>query len=433
MLAKKNERYSDPLLIFGLFLFSNVTAFVYVRWLVPEIVFGNSVAWLILAILCIWLMNKQAILSKFIENLKRNWIILPFLIFSGFSIFWSVYWEISLYRWLVLVCTIFTGGYVGLRYDLKKIIEFLSVFSIYILLFSSILIFFAPQVGVMNYYIIQGAWKGLYWHKNHMGLIATFANTLFLINVINSLQSKERRALFWGLLYCYSLLVVYQSDSVAAYIVVLGLHGLISVALLLLKFGKKLRRTHYLLFVLVLMVASLIFYVNADLFFGIFNRNTTLTGRVPMWTYLFDAYISKRPFLGYGFNAFWYLGAHRVAVQSVAGYPDPVIISDNGFIDILVNTGWVGLILFAIFYLGAWWRSIKGASRAIDITGIFPLILMANTLLANVSWSLLFENESFFMLIMISVLFCASARESAKGLLKNVAEDGDSNLSTNQF
>jgi hypothetical protein len=33
---------------------------------------------------------------------------------------------------------------------------------------------------------------------------------------------------------------------------------------------------------------------------------------------------------------------------------------------------------------------------------------MSFTLLANVSWSLIFENESFIMLIMISVLFCIS-------------------------
>ena len=92
-----------------------------------------------------------------------------------------------------------------------------------------------------------------------------------------------------------------------------------------------------------------------------------------------------------------------------AGYPDPIVIADNGFIDILVNTGYIGLILFLIFYFGAWWRSIKYAhAKAKDINGIFPLILMSYTLIANISWSLIFENESFFMLIMISVLFCIS-------------------------
>ena len=127
-----------------------------------------------------------------------------------------------------------------------------------------------------------------------------------------------------------------------------------------------------------------------------------------MWTYLFNTYFSKHPLLGYGFNAFWYIDSHRVAMGLAAGYPDPIVIADNGFIDILINTGYVGLILFLVFYFGVWWRSIQYARKAKDINGIFPLILMSFTLLANISWSLIFENEGFFMLIMISVLFSIS-------------------------
>jgi len=409
MPQKSYQQNSGLLLIFGLFFLSNVSVFIYVPWLNPKFVFIETVFWLMLTALSIWNLNKHNLISGFFETLKRNWIILPFLIFSGFSIFWSVFWEISLCRWLVLLFTIITGGYIGLRYDIKDIIKLLSFFGVYILFLSSILVFFIPSIGVMNYYSIQGAWKGLYWHKNHMGLIAAFINILILINIVYSLQSKEKHIIIWGLLYLFSLLFVYQSDSVAAYITTIFLHGVILLALILLKFGNKIRNSHYLIFIMVLIFAFLILYINADRFFGIFNRNTTLTGRVPMWAYLFDAYISKRPLGGYGFNAFWYLASHQLAVQQAAGYPGPIIIADNGFIDILVNTGYGGLILFIIFYCGAWWRSIKYASQAIDINGFFPVILMSYTLLANISWSLIFENESFFMLVMISVLFCISS------------------------
>jgi O-antigen ligase len=94
-----------------------------------------------------------------------------------------------------------------------------------------------------------------------------------------------------------------------------------------------------------------------------------------MWNYLFEAYVNERPLLGYGFNAFWYSSPHRLALQKVAGYPDPIIIADNGFIDILVNTGYIGLGLFLIFYLGAWGRSLRYASKAGEIAGFFPVVL----------------------------------------------------------
>jgi O-antigen ligase len=266
----------------------------------------------------------------------------------------------------------------------------------------------------MNYYIIQGAWSGIYWHKNHMGLLATFINILFLINIIISFPSRQRDILFWGLLYLYSLVFLYQTDSVAAYLTTIFLHGLILVALLWLKFRQRIRRVHYLVVGTLLIVAAAILFINLDQFFAIFNRNTTLTGRIPMWSYLFDAYINERPILGYGFNAFWYIKSHQEALQLAAGYPDTIIIADNGFLDILVNTGYVGLGLFLIFYGHAWWRSLRYTLSAQEITGFFPLILMAYTLLANISWSLVFENEGFFMLVMISVLFCITGRSRAR-------------------
>ncbi|MGB8982379.1 MAG: O-antigen ligase family protein [Anaerolineales bacterium] len=408
MLFKNYRQIPDLLLVFGLFFLSNILAFFGAFWLAPELVIVETLFWLMLTILSISILSRHGLIPAFFENLKIHWLMLPFLIFSGLSVFWSIYWEISLYRWLILLCTVITGAYIGLRYSLREIIKLLSVFGIYILLLSSIFVFLVPKIGIMNYYIIQGAWKGIYWHKNHMGLIATFANILFLINILSSLRSPKRGVWLWGLLYAYSLLFVYQTDSVAAYLTTIFLHGVVLLALVLLKFKGKIRKIHYLVFTVVLLLVSLVLYMNVGRFLGNFNRNTSLTGRIPMWTYVFNTYIDRRPLQGYGFNAFWYTSSHRVAVQHAAGYPDPIIIADNGFIDILVNTGYVGLILFLVFYFGAWWRSIRYAINAKDINDFFPLILMSYTLLANISWSLIFENEGFFMLNMISVLACMS-------------------------
>jgi len=409
MLQKKYWRNSDFLLILGLFFLSNVSAFIQTFWHNPQFVFAQLALWLALTACAVWAMSKRNLIPKFFENLKMSQFIFPFLIFSGLSIFWSVYWEISLCRWLIFFCAVITGGYIGLLYDIKRIIKLLSFFGVYILLLSSIPIFFMPHIGVMHYHSIQGAWKGLYWHKNHMGLIATFVNMLSIINIVDAWRSTRQRVFSWGLLYFFSLLFIVKSDSAAALIVSILLHGMIFLALIWLKFREKIRKSHYFIFIAVLIFASFILYLNADYFLGIFNRNTALTGRVPMWGYLFETYLSKRPFLGYGFNAFWYIDSYRVAIGKAAGYPDPIVIADNGFIDILINTGYIGLILFLIFYFGAWWRSIKYASKAKDINGLFPVILMTYTALANVSWSVMFENESFFMLVMLAVLFRVSA------------------------
>jgi exopolysaccharide production protein ExoQ len=408
MFQKKFQIVLDQVLIFSLFFLSNASAFFYLVWLTPEFVYLEAIFWSILTAIAVWILNKYGLMSSFFENCRENWIIFPFLLFSGFSIFWSVYWEVSVSRWLILIFTVITGGYIGLRYSVKEIIKYLSAFGMFVLLLSTIFVLFLPKVGVMDYYTIQGAWKGLYWHKNHMGIIATFTNVLFLVNLITSLRSRDKYVLLWILLYLYSLGFIYQTDSVASYMTTIFLHGIIIFALLWLKFRGRLRKSHYLIVLSVFTLVAFVLFANIDRFFGIFNRSTSLTGRIPMWTHVFQTYFSTRPLWGYGFNAFWYIEPYRVEIGLAAGYPDPIVIADNGFIDILINTGYAGLGMFLLFYFGAWWRSVKIASTARDINDLFPFVLMAYTLIANISWSLIFENEGFLMLVMVSVIFSIS-------------------------
>jgi O-antigen ligase len=405
MLQKRYERTSDWLLIFSVFFISSLSSFISVIWLNPQLVFGETVSLFMLAGLSLWLSNKYNLLPKFIKSLKINWYIFPFLIFAGLSIFWSINWLISLLRWLFLVFTIIIGGYIGLRFDVKKIIGLLSGFGFYVLFLSAIIIILLPQAGIMYYYIIQGAWKGLYWHKNHMGFIAAFIAILFFFNFIETIYKKNSQAWVMGIAYIISLVFVYKSDSVGAEFTTIFLHGFILAALFWLKYKDRIQPVHYWIFTGVAVSILIIILFNLDGIFGLFNRSTSLTGRIPMWINLYNVYFTKHPVLGYGFNAFWYVDSHREIMHLISGYPDQIVISDNGFIDILINTGYIGLFLFLILYFWIFWRSIQYASKAQYLSDLFPLALMVYVTISNISWTLMFENESLFMLIMIAVLF----------------------------
>ena len=377
-------------------------------WLVQDVAVLEAAVWIVLGSIAVFLMRRGRLLPWFRQGLRTGWWMLPFVAFSALSTLWSVSWEMSLSRWLVLVATIAVAGVVGLRYDGSRLLRLLGAFSALVLLASVIVVLFAPDVGIMNYHIIQGAWKGIFWHKNHMGLVAAFATIMFLVNAIESSQARARSVWMWGILYVASFLVVVQAASAAAYLTLVAMHALVLLALTHMKVKDRLQGRHYAAIAAVLAVGVIMVFLNADHILRAVNRNSTLTGRVPMWGHLFDKYLSERPIAGYGFNAFWSVAEHRVTMQRLAGYPDPIVIADNGFIDILMNTGYVGLGLFLAFYIGMWWLSLQRAWRARNITDQFPLFLMAYSLLANATWSLLFENESLFMLIMLSVLFWMS-------------------------
>jgi O-antigen ligase len=394
--------------LFVILLLSNVSAFFRVIWLIPQVVMVQSILFLIASGIAMWILYKENLLNEFFSNLKQNWFVFPFVVFGFLSIFWSIQPDISLFRGLTLISTILIGGYIGHEYSLKEILEKLSLFGILLLLLSSLILIFFPNFGIMNYHIIQGAWSGLFWHKNHMGIIAALVNIIFLCNFVENLRQSKMKLFFWGMMYVFSLFFLIKTDSVGAYLSSIFVHGVYFLLLIWLKVRNKLRARHYYLFVLIILVFGILLVTNLDTLFGLFNRNITLTGRIPMWKHLFVTYFVERPYFGYGFNAFWYLYPHRKAMQLAAGYPDPIVIADNGFIDILVNTGILGFSMFLIFYFGMWFRSIQLAVKAQQTIHIFPVLIMAFSLVSNLSWSFLYENESFMMLIMMIMLFASN-------------------------
>ncbi len=253
MTSNRQAYLSGLLLLISLFL-SNFSALIsFVLWLTPAIVYAQALLWLVLAGIFLGMMNGNRDIARLVEVIKKNWFLFPFLVFAGLSILWSVDWPISLSRWLILLCTLVVGGYIGLRYSLMQIIDILSYFGILILFLSALMIIFIPNTGIMNYYTIQGAWKGIFWHKIHMGMIASLINLLFLIELIKAFQSKQLSGWIWLFLYLVSLVFVYKSDSVTAYFTTIILHGLILLAFVWLKIRHKLRPVHYLVFLAVVM------------------------------------------------------------------------------------------------------------------------------------------------------------------------------------
>ncbi|MEN8240963.1 MAG: O-antigen ligase family protein [Chloroflexota bacterium] len=393
------------LAVFLILLLSNVSVLFRMLWLIENVVFVQAGLFFLFAAGLIFVLYREELLGELVAGLKRNWFVFPFLLFALASIFWSINKEVSTARWVIFLSTLLISGYLGLSYSTQEILRIVSAFSLQVLFLAALIILIYPSFGIMNYYSIQGAWSGIFWHKNHMGLFASFINIIFFINLVESILKSSRAKYLWGAVYIFSLFFIFKTDSVAAYFSTIFLHGVYLVLFIWLRIRHTLKAKHYIFFLILMILAAILIGMNLDVLFGLFNRSTTLTGRIPMWSHVFDTYFVERPYFGYGFNAFWYPYAHRVEIQQVAGYPDPVMIADNGFIDILINTGVVGLVLFIVLYFGICWRALQILRNSKSTLALFPIIIMAFTLISNISWSLIFENESFFMLLMMTILF----------------------------
>ena len=75
------------------------------------------------------------------------------------------------------------------------------------------------------------------------------------------------------------------------------------------------------------------------------GKDATLTGRVPLW-HLADEQISRRLMLGYGFSAFWSpANGQAWLIWEKVGWEAPH--AHNGYRDILLGLGMIGLVLLA--------------------------------------------------------------------------------------
>jgi exopolysaccharide production protein ExoQ len=127
--------------------------------------------------------------------------------------------------------------------------------------------------------------------------------------------------------------------------------------------------------------------------------------------YLWAHVVSQRPWFGYGFGAIWTIAAFRIQVQQAVGWPFPIQMADNGFIDILLHVGFLGLGVFIVNCILMVVKTIRFVFRRRTLEGFFPLIVMIGVLVANISFSLFLEVDAFVWLLMVACLFLAERRD----------------------
>jgi O-antigen ligase len=75
------------------------------------------------------------------------------------------------------------------------------------------------------------------------------------------------------------------------------------------------------------------------------------SGRIPLWKLCMN-YVSARPLMGYGFDSFW-TPDHIRTISTQEGWAVPA--AHNGFIDLMLGLGGIGLA-FYLFQLAGTWR-----------------------------------------------------------------------------
>jgi exopolysaccharide production protein ExoQ len=339
-------------------------------------------------------------------RMRKNWLLIIFLALASISITWSIAPVISIYRLIALLASACVGIYLGSTKDENKLLDVLFWAGVIIVMLSFTLAIMFPFIGRMFFPPYNGAWRGLFWHKNELGSIMSFFAFIYLFRALRNI--KVNIAILDFIFYILSVGLVYLSRSVAGYITLIFLHIAVVIVIIWLRIQTKLHRLHYFLIGIGAGIIALLFYFNLDRLFGLFNRSSDLTGRVQLWQYLLRDVVKQNPVFGHGFGALWYLDSFRTQVQKVVGWTYQVVIGDNGFMDILLHLGWVGLSIFSLLFFVMFYRAIRYALSYRTFVSFLPLLILLYSLIGNVSFSLFFETETFVWICMIAALFLAT-------------------------
>jgi O-antigen ligase len=227
----------------------------------------------------------------------------------------------------------------------------------------------------------EGFFTGVTTSKNELGGICLLFGLGAAWRMIRFLRNKEERRKFGPVLAQSVLLLMvlwlfYKANTMTALACfTMGCIVLVAASL------PWIMRRRWLLHTLIL---SMLVVAGSALFLGIgsgllstMGRDSTLTGRTAVWDVVLP--LATNPLIGTGFESFW-LGSRLDKIWSVYWWhPNE---AHNGYIEVYLNLGWVGLVFFAVLIVTGY-RTVVSMLRREPVAASFRLALLVVAIAYN--------------------------------------------------
>lgn len=334
--------------------------------------------------------------------LHANAPIVTFFIYCGLSLLWSDFPFVVLKRWfrsvgdVVMILVIVTEP--SWTDALKRVLMRIG----FVLIPLSILfIKFYPSLG--RRYSVGGApqWTGVGCDKNALGMLCMILGVSLLWRGITTYlhrgdEYRTRQLVTMSILFAMVLYLVLAVDSQTA----LACFLMASVLIIVTALGPTFRKPLLVSF----LVAGMLTVSFCVLFLGIgggalssLGRDASLTGRTDVWETVLP--FATNPWVGAGFENFW-IGERLESFKrlGLAGLNQ----AHNGYIEIYLNIGWVGIILLGIIIITGY-RNIMEGLRTSPETSRLKLAFFFICLVYN------FTEASFKMMSPVWMMFLWAA------------------------
>ena len=190
-------------------------------------------------------------------------------------------------------------------------------------------------------------WSGSFGHKNGLApfmLYATFAVLAFEHD-----RRKRRIALV------VAFITIAMSRSTTTYIVAATLLPFARFLRTTAASPPEVRGTRLLAGSLVVLTVGVVSVMYMPLLLDAIGKDPTLTSRTVVWEKVVHA-IELQPWTGYGIGGVWLDRTAEPTRSILSGLGFPISHAHNGFLEILLRLGVVGLLLFVVF-LASYFRT----------------------------------------------------------------------------
>jgi len=302
--------------------------------------------------------------------LRSNIPILLYFLYCGISILWSDFPEVASKRWfrasgdvlMVLIVLSDPNWLTALRRVLARV-GFVAV------PISILFIRYIPELGRSYSRGGDVSWAGAATGKNSLGLICLVFGLASLYRFLEIYRKEKgtgrtRPLIAHGAIFAMALFLLFEAKSATSF-ACFFLAGGPMVLTHLFRSARKPIFVHIMVIVLLgLTVSSLFLNVDTGALEGL-GRDSTLTGRTDIWRSAFS--LVKNPLFGTGFESFW-VGPRLTEMEGLIH--QTVNQAHNGYIEIYLNLGWVGVGLLATILIAAYGRVIGGLRSMTPIAGL---------------------------------------------------------------
>jgi exopolysaccharide production protein ExoQ len=300
-----------------------------------------------------------------VRLLRANPSILLFLVFCALSVSWSDYPDVAFKRWikflgdLVMVLIVISDPQ-----RLSAIKRVLSTVAFILIPTSVLLIKYYPEMA--RYY---SRWEGTMFvsgvavDKNMLGMTCLVFGLGAWWQLLGAWREKgrerRRRLIAHGAILTMVLWLFWMANSATSgscFVMAGGLMAITSVV----RAARKPAVLHFLVAAVLCASVSVLFLDIGGGALHALGRNSTLTGRTEIWKGLLD--FSGNPLFGTGFESFW-VGERLRKIWATGGLLYGINESHNGYLEVFLNEGWIGLTLLAAIIVGGYREIVRAVRR----------------------------------------------------------------------